>query len=62
MYVGDGGGDACPCLRLSAGDVVLAREGWELDKRLKGEQPAARVVTWATGQDLAEALRRELLT
>ena len=62
VYVGDGGGDACPCLRLSAGDVVLAREGWELDKRLKGEQPAARVVTWATGQDLAEALRRELLT
>ena len=59
LYVGDGGGDACPCLRLGAGDVVLAREGWELHRRLQREAPAARVVPWASGEALAAALARE---
>jgi pyridoxal phosphate phosphatase PHOSPHO2 len=61
VYVGDGGGDLCPCLRLGAGDVILARRGWELHKRLQREAPAARVVAWEGGEDLAAALQREVL-
>lgn len=27
IYIGDGGGDYCPSLRLMEGDLVLARQG-----------------------------------
>merc|ERR1712227_874252 len=34
IYVGDGGGDLCPALRLGGQDTVLARDGYSLCRRL----------------------------
>jgi pyridoxal phosphate phosphatase PHOSPHO2 len=59
VYIGDGGGDHCPCLRLAAGDCILAREGWELAKRLGKAPSKARVVQWKDGKELAAALAEE---
>jgi len=37
IYVGDGGNDFCPILRLRSQDLVLARKGRELEKRIANE-------------------------
>ena len=52
VYVGDGGGDACPALRLGAADVVCARRDWALHKALAREGCAARVLPWSDGDEL----------
>ncbi|MCO5594893.1 hypothetical protein L7F22_048928 [Adiantum nelumboides] len=46
IYAGDGAGDLCPSLRLSARDYVLAREGYPLSKLLNQHQVKARVHPW----------------
>ena len=61
VYVGDGGGDECPCRALRASDAALARKGRELHKRLAGQPPAARVRTWADGAQLAALVVEEAL-
>ena len=33
-YVGDGGNDFCPALRLSPADFVFVREGFSLQKKI----------------------------
>ena len=58
IYCGDGGGDLCPALRLGSGDLILAREGFPLARRLReraGTEAAARaeVVEWKDGAELA---------
>ena len=37
VYVGDGGNDFCPLLRMKGGDWGLVRKGMELDGRIKQE-------------------------
>ncbi|WVR07624.1 hypothetical protein IAU60_004666 [Kwoniella sp. DSM 27419] len=37
VYVGDGGNDFCPLLRMRKGDLVCCRKGLELDERIKKE-------------------------
>lgn len=36
-YVGDGGNDFCPLLRMRKGDVAFVRKGFELEDRIKEE-------------------------
>ena len=70
VYIGDGGGDFCPCARLTAADVILARASAEeaaegrsfplLGKliRLADENKlAARLRPWQTGHDVYEGVR-----
>ena len=38
-YVGDGGNDFCPLLRMRQGDIAYVRKGFELDERVKQEGP-----------------------
>lgn len=60
VYVGDGGGDFCPALRLSHSDVVLCRSDFPLHKRcsatLAGEQSqhqlSSSVQQWSCGKDI----------
>lgn len=52
VYVGDGEGDVCACLRLGPGDVVLARAGYPLLKTLTRVDVRARVVAWKSGADV----------
>ncbi len=61
-YIGDGGGDVCPCLKLREGDAIFARKGWALHKQLGALQPAAEVRPWEGGQGLAGALLAALGT
>ncbi|KAE8539463.1 hypothetical protein D1P53_004564 [Cryptococcus gattii VGV] len=37
VYIGDGGNDFCPLLRMRQGDLALVRKGLELDERVKKE-------------------------
>jgi pyridoxal phosphate phosphatase PHOSPHO2 len=37
VYVGDGGNDFCPLLRMRKGDWALVRKNMELDVRVKEE-------------------------
>lgn len=37
VYVGDGGNDFCPLLRMREGDLALVRKGFELDERVREE-------------------------
>ena len=37
VYVGDGGNDFCPLLRMRARDLALVRKGFELDARVREE-------------------------
>lgn len=72
IYIGDGGGDYCPCLSLRDGDVILCRKQWALHKKLKAKSliaPApddsapvllAEVVPWDTGADILRTFERVL--
>lgn len=39
VYVGDGGNDFCPLLRMRSGDWAMVRKGMELDERVREEGP-----------------------
>jgi 2,3-diketo-5-methylthio-1-phosphopentane phosphatase len=60
VYIGDGGGDLCPALRLGPGDLILARAGYPLHARLTSPAiaplVAARVQAWADGRGMAAAI------
>jgi pyridoxal phosphate phosphatase PHOSPHO2 len=60
LYVGDGSGDLCPCLRLGASDSILARAGFVLAKKLQTMEHRACVREWEDGAALAGLLRRAL--
>jgi pyridoxal phosphate phosphatase PHOSPHO2 len=36
-YVGDGGNDFCPLLRMRKEDIAFVRQGFELEERVKNE-------------------------
>lgn len=62
VYVGDGSGDFCPCLRLRACDTVCVRSGFPLAKKLAAMADDAKtldasVAHWEDGAQLASALR-----
>ncbi|CAM9659271.1 unnamed protein product [Ascophyllum nodosum] len=69
IYVGDGGGDYCPALRLKPGDLVLARDGGEdgrlygLRRRIENEEGgplACRLLLWENGAHVLKAIENEL--
>ena len=41
FYVGDGGGDFCAATRLRSDDVLFARAGWRLHKKVEQSRDAA---------------------
>lgn len=59
-YVGDGSNDLCPGLKLNTGDILFARTGFSLMKKIaKGEyQVDARVVSWESGVDILKELQK----
>jgi len=67
-YIGDGGGDLCPSLRLGAGDLVLARADFPLARALRADgaggagagELRADVREWPSGRALAAALLERL--
>ena len=66
VYVGDGGGDYCPSVRLSEGDIVMCRKDWTLHKNIRGQRGGAvvraRVVPWADGAELLAEFRSLFIT
>eukprot|EP00730_Choanoeca_flexa_P004671 TRINITY_DN11768_c0_g2_i1.p1 TRINITY_DN11768_c0_g2~~TRINITY_DN11768_c0_g2_i1.p1 ORF type:complete len:239 (+),score=39.78 TRINITY_DN11768_c0_g2_i1:60-776(+) len=58
IYVGDGGNDLCPSLRLRKQDLVLARKGFKLSDKLseRADDVKADVRTWKTYQELHDYL------
>ena len=58
-YVGDGSNDLCPSLKLGEQDLIFAREGYRLIKKInKGEHPLkAKVVVWGHGDDIYQELK-----
>jgi len=54
IYVGDGGGDFCPCTKLFENDVILARKGYPLAKLLqkRKEEIKAKVIEWEDGNHI----------
>lgn len=42
-YVGDGGNDFCPIVRMRKGDIGFVRKNMELDGRIKEEGESAGV-------------------
>lgn len=58
IYIGDGSGDYCPCLRLQEGDHILAREGYPLLRLLQRNNQAirAQVHVWSSALDVESYL------
>ena len=57
-YVGDGGNDYCPALRLSSKDYVFARANYALERRLSySSEVKANVVIWNSGEIILETLK-----
>ena len=74
FYVGDGGGDVCPCLGLPSGSVAAARAGCALLRALRREEAealrrpepptpgATRIIAWKDGVDVLDELTSWLRT
>ena len=64
IYIGDGGGDFCPSTTLDEKDLLLARRGWTLHKKVSaaagGEAVRSKVVPWEDGKDIARAFNENL--
>ena len=60
LYVGDGKGDCCPCLRLGSSCVALARKGYPLAGALREAGFAGRILEWESWAQLRELVRAEL--
>eukprot|EP00455_Lapot_gusevi_P054149 TRINITY_DN8609_c0_g1_i5.p1 TRINITY_DN8609_c0_g1~~TRINITY_DN8609_c0_g1_i5.p1 ORF type:complete len:195 (+),score=33.31 TRINITY_DN8609_c0_g1_i5:210-794(+) len=60
VYLGDGAGDFCPASRLRSCDLVLAREGYALAKKIEQHPIQATVQLWKNGDDVLEYLTRFL--
>eukprot|EP01062_Namystynia_karyoxenos_P053215 TRINITY_DN43002_c0_g1_i1.p1 TRINITY_DN43002_c0_g1~~TRINITY_DN43002_c0_g1_i1.p1 ORF type:complete len:268 (+),score=86.23 TRINITY_DN43002_c0_g1_i1:79-804(+) len=54
IYVGDGGNDWCPALRLGEGDALLVRTGYRLERRVRERRGELRCAVhwWASHADL----------
>lgn len=61
-YVGDGGNDLCPTLRLKTGDVVFPRRGFKLIEKVAASKDRvhAKVVPWDTGFEILHRLEQML--
>ena len=66
VYLGDGSGDFCGCLRLGPRDLVLCRAGYSLEKKLRKLRSTASeavlaalpvCVSWSDGESMRAALR-----
>lgn len=61
VYIGDGGGDVCPSLRLSDRDTVLARKDFTLFRKLtSAENLHATLVPWASATDVLQWFKDNL--
>lgn len=64
VYFGDGDGDICPCLSLSANDFVFARRGYvmarHLTKSAESSKLKARLVLSDFGDDLLTEVKSTL--
>ncbi|KAH7290661.1 hypothetical protein KP509_30G058200 [Ceratopteris richardii] len=60
IYIGDGGGDYCPSLRLHCGDHVLARQGYPLLRLLEStnQRIKAQVHSWSSAVDVESCLHQ----
>lgn len=58
IYLGDGGGDFCPTLKLAKGDHVMPRKNYSLWKRICSNQTLikAEVHEWSNGEELEKIL------
>lgn len=63
IYVGDGGNDFCPSTTLSAKDILFARKGYGLQKKLSNLDKKVlqcKVEIWDNGNEIVKALTRIL--
>lgn len=58
LYIGDGGNDLCPCLRLRECDIVAARKDFRLEQRLTSTTLKAKVTYWNDGKTLSEIINK----
>ncbi|CAI9100538.1 OLC1v1037662C1 [Oldenlandia corymbosa var. corymbosa] len=60
IYLGDGGGDFCPALKLGKGDHVMPRKNFPLCDRINSnpELIEAGVHEWSNGEELEQILLR----
>lgn len=56
VYLGDGGGDYCPCNRLRETDFALVRTGFPLAQHIEANPIAANVNMWQSGDDVYQLL------
>ncbi|XP_022650711.1 pyridoxal phosphate phosphatase PHOSPHO2-like isoform X1 [Varroa jacobsoni] len=56
VYIGDGNNDYCPAANCKRGDLVLARKGFALDRRICKRPINARSVTWENGLDILKSI------
>lgn len=67
FYVGDGGNDFCPILRLGKSDFGCARIGMKLDRILKNciddkdERLNSQVLRWTDGYDLLNQIQQIII-
>ena len=63
-FIGDGGNDFCPSVQLKTNDLIFARRGYSLDKRIaahfqSGETIDARVALWDSGMEILRIIQKE---
>ena len=61
VYLGDGGGDFCPCSQLESGDVICARKDWRLHQKLSKLPEStlkAHVEPWSNGSDVLRIFKK----
>jgi pyridoxal phosphate phosphatase PHOSPHO2 len=59
IYVGDGGGDLCPCLRLDRNGTICCRKGWKLHTDLlAADSVKASIEPWENGADVLSVFAR----
>jgi Putative Phosphatase len=58
IYLGDGRGDYCPCLRLSKEDYVMPRDGYPLSRLISDNTDLVKgqVYSWSNGEELGTIL------
>jgi len=59
VYVGDGGNDFCPSLRLKETDYIFPRDNYALHKKIENEKlpnPIANVVPWSDATEILQVL------
>eukprot|EP00088_Acartia_fossae_P018320 TRINITY_DN20585_c0_g1_i2.p1 TRINITY_DN20585_c0_g1~~TRINITY_DN20585_c0_g1_i2.p1 ORF type:complete len:274 (+),score=36.21 TRINITY_DN20585_c0_g1_i2:67-822(+) len=66
VYVGDGGNDFCPALRLANDDLVCVREGYSLQKQIpkhkeeRGLQIKSEILYWKSGDEILSRIQEKL--